>query len=89
MKPNYLDYANTQILLIGEDVDKAMEPTTKDKKHGKEAPKEELDELEHEDELRVQHLQGESMNFAKEIIANPARGRLGIRRSQNQQERVS
>lgn len=58
VKPKYLDYANCQILMIGEDPQKALESTTKDKKHDKETPKEEIEQLEHEDELRVEHLHG-------------------------------
>lgn len=58
VKPNYLDHEYCQILLIGEDTDKAVEPTTKNEKHNKETPKEEIEQLEHEDELRVQHLAG-------------------------------
>lgn len=58
VKPKYLDYANCQILLIGEKLERATEPTTKDKKHDKETQNEELEQLEHEDELRVQHLHG-------------------------------
>lgn len=59
VKPKHLDYANTQILLIGEHTDKAVEATKKDQKHDKDSPKEELEKLEHEDELRVEHLNGE------------------------------
>jgi uroporphyrinogen-III synthase len=58
VKPQYLDYENTQILLIGENTEKAVERTRKDEKQGKAAPKEELEQLEHEDELRVKHLHG-------------------------------
>jgi hypothetical protein len=47
-----------QILLIGERLEQGVEPTTKDQKHDKETPKEELEKLEHEDELRVEHLHG-------------------------------
>ncbi|ORY04266.1 tetrapyrrole biosynthesis, uroporphyrinogen III synthase [Clohesyomyces aquaticus] len=63
VKPNYLDYPNCQILLIGEKTEKAVEPTTKDKKHDKETPMEEIEQLEHEDELRVQHLNGDDSVF--------------------------
>lgn len=58
VKPNYLDYPNTQILLIGEHTDKAVEAIRKDQKYDKEPPKEELEQLEHEDELRVEQLNG-------------------------------
>lgn len=67
VKPNYLDYANAQILLIGENTDKGVEATTKDQKHDKEAPKEELDRLEHEDELRVEHLHGKCVGGLRKI----------------------
>ncbi|KAF2196920.1 tetrapyrrole biosynthesis, uroporphyrinogen III synthase [Delitschia confertaspora ATCC 74209] len=65
--PKYLDFANAQVLLIGEGLDgelgKAVEPTRTDEKHGKEAPKEEIEALEHEDELRVEHLNGDDSVF--------------------------
>jgi uroporphyrinogen-III synthase len=67
VKPKYLDHEYCQILLIGENTDKAMEPTKKDKKHDKETPKEEIEQLEHEDELRVQHLKGESKHLPLSI----------------------
>jgi hypothetical protein len=60
VKPKYLDHEYCQILLIGENTDKAVEPTTKNERHNKETPKEEIEQLEHEDELRVQHLKGKS-----------------------------
>ncbi len=59
VKPEHLNYPYCQILLIGEDIEKAVEPTKKDQKHDKETPKEELEKLEHEDELRVEHLNGQ------------------------------
>lgn len=59
VKPKYLDHEYCQILLIGENMDKAVEPTKKNEKHDKETPKEEIEQLEHEDELRVEHLKGE------------------------------
>jgi hypothetical protein len=63
VKPKYLDHEYCQILLIGEDMSKGTEPTTKDKKHDKETPQEEIEKLEHEDELRVQHLHGDDSVF--------------------------
>ncbi|KAF2258107.1 hypothetical protein CC78DRAFT_145693 [Lojkania enalia] len=63
VKPKYLDYPNTQILLIGENTKHAVEATQKDKKHGKGEPKRELERLEHEDELRVNHLHGDDSVF--------------------------
>lgn len=59
VKPKYLDHEYCQILLIGEDTEKAVEPTQKNARHHKETPKEEIEQLEHEDELRVKHLKGE------------------------------
>ena len=61
VKPNYLDYPNAQFLLIGEDSAKAIKATKKDQKQDKESPKAELEKLEHEDELRVKHLDGMSI----------------------------
>ena len=59
--PEHLNYANAQILLIGEDMEgdmgKALEPTLKYQKNKKETPTELMEKLEHEDELRV-HLHG-------------------------------
>ena len=69
VKPEYLDYENTQILLIGENTKKAVEPTKKDQKQGKVAPKEELEQLEHEDELRVKHLHGKPTTSRRRKIA--------------------
>ncbi|KAF2005913.1 tetrapyrrole biosynthesis, uroporphyrinogen III synthase [Amniculicola lignicola CBS 123094] len=63
VKPHYLDYANAQILLIGENTETSVEQTKKDKKHGKETAKDELERLEHEDELRVEHLKGDDSVF--------------------------
>lgn len=59
VQPKYLDHAYCQILLIGEDMSSGTQPTTKDQKHDKETPQEEIEKLEHEDELRVQHLHGD------------------------------
>ncbi|KAF3035138.1 hypothetical protein E8E12_006342 [Didymella heteroderae] len=63
VKPKYLDHEYCQILLIGENTDKAVEPTKKNEKHDKETPKEEIEQLEHEDELRVEHLKGDDSVF--------------------------
>jgi len=60
-KSTYLDYANAQILLIGEHQDQfgsAVEPEAKDKRTDKETPREELEMLEDEDQIRVEHLHG-------------------------------
>ncbi|KAF2876793.1 tetrapyrrole biosynthesis, uroporphyrinogen III synthase [Massariosphaeria phaeospora] len=63
VKPKYLDYPNAQILLIGEDLETATEPTTKDTRAKKETPKEELEQLEREDHLRVKGLRGDDSVF--------------------------
>lgn len=66
-QPKYLNYANAQMLLIGEDFDSSanLEPAPKDQKDdSKETPQEELEKLEHEDELRVQHISGDDTVFA-------------------------
>jgi hypothetical protein len=63
VKPKYLDYEYCQILLIGEKMEAGVEPTTKDQKHDKETPQEEIEKLEHEDELRVEHLHGDDSSY--------------------------
>lgn len=56
-EPAHLDYANAQILLIGESsgIDEAVEPQEKDKKK----PEEILEHLEEEDLERMKHLAGD------------------------------
>lgn len=56
--PAHLDYANSQILLVGESsgLDNAVELQSQDAKAGREAPGEELDKLEDEDTRRMQDL---------------------------------
>lgn len=66
-EPKHLDYVNAQVLLIGEDIDSshALEATKKDQENdAKETPAEEMDKLEHEDEIRVSHLKGDDTVFA-------------------------
>ncbi len=61
LQPKHLDYENSQILIIGEgmgEIGKAAEQSSKDEKHDKDTPLEEMEKLEHEDELRVEHLKG-------------------------------
>lgn len=61
LTPKLLDYENTQFLIIGHKEDaleKATVPQTDDVKQDKEEPKEEMEKLEHEDEMRVEHLKG-------------------------------
>lgn len=65
--PKHLDYANAQMLLIGENFEDSgnLEPTSKDEKDdAKETPAEELEKLEHEDDLRVEHMKGDDTIFA-------------------------
>nr|POE93329.1 hypothetical protein CFP56_19341 [Quercus suber] len=65
--PKHFEYANAQMLLIGENFDSSnnLEPTAKDEKNDeKETPQEALETLEHEDELRVEHLKGDDTIFA-------------------------
>ncbi|KAF2273949.1 tetrapyrrole biosynthesis, uroporphyrinogen III synthase [Westerdykella ornata] len=63
VKPKYLDYENAQILLIGENTEKAVHATKANEEQGKEAPGEELEQLQYEDELRVQNLDGDDTVF--------------------------
>lgn len=67
MLPEYSNYVNAHILLIGEgtegSVGKALEPTLEDQKNQKETPMAVMEKLEHEDELRVQHLHGDDSVF--------------------------
>lgn len=70
VKPKYLDYEYCQILLIGENIEKGVAASTKDEKQNKDTPQEELEKLEHEDELRVQHLHGKVPPFIKSKSMN-------------------
>lgn len=61
LKPEHLNYANCQFLFIGEgsgEMGKAVEATAKDQKHNKETPREEIEQLEHEDEHRTEAVKG-------------------------------
>lgn len=62
LEPKLLNYENTQFLIIGHKnhtLEKATEPQDgEDQKADKETPMEELEKLEHEDEIRVEHLKG-------------------------------
>lgn len=61
LEPKLLDYVNTQFLVIGHagnDLAKATAQQPLDEKHDKDTPLEEMERLEHEDELRVEHLKG-------------------------------
>lgn len=58
-KPEHFDFANAQILLIGESagIDKAVQP--QEGEEGKEEPLEVLEHLEDEDLKRMKHLPGD------------------------------
>ncbi len=63
LQPQLLNYENTQFLLIGHN-DDALEKAAKaqdgeEEKPEKETPLEEMETLEHEDEIRIEHLKGE------------------------------
>ncbi|KAK5656438.1 hypothetical protein OQA88_4819 [Cercophora sp. LCS_1] len=57
-KPMHLDYANAQILMIGESsgIEKALEPQKEDQQKGVEDPAEEMEKLEEEDCRRMKGL---------------------------------
>lgn len=60
-EPRHIDYPNAQLLLIGEDFENSnnLQPLAKEEKDdAKETPQEELEKLEGEDEIRVEHLKG-------------------------------
>ena len=66
-KSDHLNYDNCQVLLIGENFDSSdnLEPNAKDQKDdSKETPQEEIEKLEHEDEIRVENLKGDDTVFA-------------------------
>lgn len=65
-EPKHLDYANAQILLIGENFDNSnnLEANPKDQKdEQKETPEEELIKLEDEDEERIKNMKGDATVF--------------------------
>lgn len=69
LEPEYLNYTSTQVLFIGEgqgSLEKATEIQSKDQEQGKDDPLKQIEDLEHEDEIRVQHLdaQGKDAIFA-------------------------
>ena len=62
--PKMLDYANAQFLLIGHEGDGLKEATVEqpeDAKQDKDTPMEEMEKLEHEDEVRIEHLKGNDL----------------------------
>ena len=72
-QPKHLDYVNAQFLLIGEsggELGKAVEQQDKDAKEDKETPAEELEKLEHEDEIRADHLKGSYLDSHCDVLLN-------------------
>ncbi|KIX00833.1 uncharacterized protein Z518_09898 [Rhinocladiella mackenziei CBS 650.93] len=63
LEPKYLDYVNTQFLLIGKSFDHATEEWPRDERENNETPQEEMEKLEGEDEIRVEHLKGDDAVF--------------------------
>ncbi|KAJ9646911.1 hypothetical protein H2204_000603 [Knufia peltigerae] len=65
LEPKFLDYVNTQFLLIGEShhYDKATEGRPSDEREGNGVPEEEIEKLEGEDEIRIKHLKGDDSVF--------------------------
>ena len=63
LQAKHLDYENAQFLIIGHKDDalaKGVAPQKEDQEQNKDEPKEEMEKLEHEDEIRVKHLEGEN-----------------------------
>ena len=61
LAPKHLNYANAQILLIGHQEDaleKAADHEPEGGDQGKDKPIEEMEKLEDEDQIRVEHLKG-------------------------------
>lgn len=61
LEPEFVEYPNAQILMIGEAQDELGKAATAEpdgKKPGEEQPGEELEKLEHENEERIESLQG-------------------------------
>jgi hypothetical protein len=58
LEPKLIDFENAQFLVIGDSFEAATEQRPKDERQGNGLPNEELEELEGEDEIRIQHLKG-------------------------------
>lgn len=58
VEPKFLDYANTQFLVIGESYETAIEQRPKEERKGNGLPSDGMEKLEGEDEIRVKHLKG-------------------------------
>lgn len=64
LQPKHLEYENVQFLLIGSgtnDLSKVSEDEPKGGKGAEDTALEEMEKLEHEDEIRVAHRQGRSV----------------------------
>lgn len=60
-KPKHIDYDNASLLIIGESFEKATEEAGKG--DSEEKPREELEKLENEDELRVENISGKPLDY--------------------------
>lgn len=67
LEPRYLDYPNTQFLVIGESYDSAVEQRPKDEREHNALASSEIEKLEGEDEIRVKHLKGRSNHLDSSI----------------------
>ncbi|KAI9045522.1 uncharacterized protein KD926_007938 [Aspergillus affinis] len=66
LEPDFIDYPNAQILMIGDstnDLGKATTADPADKKDGEEQPGEELEKFEHENEERVESLRDDDTMY--------------------------
>jgi hypothetical protein len=61
LTPRLIDWDGATFLMIGEDFVKATESRPKDEREGKDDPEKEIEKLEGEDEIRVEHLKGEKL----------------------------
>ena len=95
LQPRMLNYENAQFLIIGhgdDALEKAAQPQDgEDKRDDKETPLEEVEKLEHEDEIRVKHLKGDQAMhcFKISLLISFARRRLCFRRFGHELSRVS
>ena len=61
LQPKFLDHANAQMLLIGHQgnaLEKAADKEVTGQDQGKDKPIEEIEKLEDEDQIRIEHLRG-------------------------------
>ena len=66
LQPKFLDYANAQVLLIGHKdnaLEKATDMNATGEDEGKDKPLEEMEKLEDEDQIRVEHLKADDSVF--------------------------